>query len=508
MTMIKIQSLRSTIIAQFLVILLPVILLSGYQILTEAQRTATVDRAFQQHRLILAASDRYAVFKNGVVDAVDTEQLSRQALTALVDSHNYLGQLGRESGSVEIIESAGKLNAIVAELSQDSGMPALLKTRDAINTTHERIVRAVKNYEEQMNAAIVRSTDDSKRKTTLVIWVSTLVLAMTVWFVFRMIRHLSQPLGLAVSVANRIADDQPVAESEFRMHSDVGNLLKSLSRMHLSLQRYRAEVEDSHNGLEDKIRQLAESQASLAEAQRLAKFGNWHWEVTSPTAYWSDELYRILGADPRTCTPVMQNFLMLVDASEREAVSIKFQSLRQTAGSSSGEHRVIGMDGVTRIVHSQCSSVEGTTGAVVRLFGTIQDITERKRAEDEIHRLALHDSLTGLPNRQFFRDQLDHALARARRSNERLAIMFLDLDRFKRINDTMGHAAGDALLKQFAERLQFCVRDADYVAREDSETSGAVARLAECHPAAAQKRQRCQLDPGIASIGTAACDRR
>jgi diguanylate cyclase (GGDEF)-like protein len=95
---------------------------------------------------------------------------------------------------------------------------------------------------------------------------------------------------------------------------------------------------------------------------------------------------------------------------------------------------------------------------------THEDITEQKRAEERISYAAHHDSLTGLPNRKLFCEQLEQALKRVRRG-ERLAVLYLDLDHLKRINDTLGHPAGDKLLKGVAERLRGCVRDIDLVAR-------------------------------------------
>ena len=476
--MIRIQSLKSTIIAQFAAILLPVIALLGYQTLTEVHRTAQVDAAFRLHSQVLEAKELYVVFANGAADAVDTLTLSQPALLALVEARNRLSRLGSDAGTAELLEESGRLDTVVRMLEKDPRLPTLLALRGQINLTRDKIVRTQADYERSLNSAIAISIDESRRMTSIVFGVSLLAFAITIWFVFRMIRYLSQPLSLAVSVADRIADGRPVEESEFHRHADVGNLLRSLARMHLSLKRYQSEVAESRRGLEEKIQQLALSQASLAEAQRLAQIGNWHWDVASPLASWSDEMYRILGYDPAGCEPVMQSFLALIDAAEREAVGGKFHALRIAPGASSVEHRIFGMDGVQRYIHSQFSSQAGADGEVTRLFGTIQDVTERRHAGEEIRRLALHDALTGLPNRQFFRDQLGHAVARARRTNERVAVMFLDLDRFKRINDTMGHAAGDVLLKEFSARLKECVRDADYVGRDDATASGTVARLA------------------------------
>ncbi len=109
--------------------------------------------------------------------------------------------------------------------------------------------------------------------------------------------------------------------------------------------------------------------------------------------------------------------------------------------------------------------LEGPDGRLSVIEGTTIDITERKRAEEQVKHLAFHDPLTNLPNRLLFSDRLTLAVAQAHRHNQRLAVLFLDLDRFKVINDSLGHSVGDELLRQVAERIQEYVREGDTVAR-------------------------------------------
>jgi len=111
------------------------------------------------------------------------------------------------------------------------------------------------------------------------------------------------------------------------------------------------------------------------------------------------------------------------------------------------------------------TTLHDAAGAITHYIGSFTDITARKAAEEKIHHLAHHDSLTGLPNRLSLRGRLDQAIAAARRDGQRLAVMFIDMDRFKTINDSLGHEIGDKLLVEVARRLKHCVRESDAVAR-------------------------------------------
>lgn len=129
------------------------------------------------------------------------------------------------------------------------------------------------------------------------------------------------------------------------------------------------------------------------------------------------------------------------------------------------EEKLQGRDGKERYFVRRIHPVVDRTGRVTRLIGYGVDITDRKQVELRLAHLALHDPLTGLPNRTLFMDRLRHAWERAQRTGAQLAVLFVDLDRFKVVNDTLGHEAGDSLLQQVADRLRSCLRSSDTLAR-------------------------------------------
>ena len=130
------------------------------------------------------------------------------------------------------------------------------------------------------------------------------------------------------------------------------------------------------------------------------------------------------------------------------------------------EYRMVHEDGSIRWVLEQAYPIDDEQGDPWLIQGVIFDITERKLAEEQVAFLAYHDKLTGLPNRALFEEMLEAAISRARRHDLGVGVIYLDLDNFKLVNDSLGHHAGDDLLKQLAERLRGCTRETDLVARQ------------------------------------------
>ncbi|WP_372964770.1 EAL domain-containing protein [Marinobacter sp.] len=172
----------------------------------------------------------------------------------------------------------------------------------------------------------------------------------------------------------------------------------------------------------------------------------------------------ILGFDPDKVYSL--DFESLVNAGDWPRIKQVFQE----AVTSPGKQMPVVRARVTDAA-GVCRDMEGTFTSMLKVPGvngvvlSLRDLTQLKAAQSELHRLAFYDPLTGLANRQLFRDRLNHVVHRSRRSGEPAALMYLDLDGFKRINDTLGHDAGDELLRQVAEWLTGCVREEDSVAR-------------------------------------------
>ncbi|HFD11451.1 MAG TPA: EAL domain-containing protein, partial [Crenotrichaceae bacterium] len=212
---------------------------------------------------------------------------------------------------------------------------------------------------------------------------------------------------------------------------------------------------------------LEASKKRLAKAQIIANMGNWNWEITSNIIHWSDQIYRIFQINQQTVEFNRDVFINRVHPEDRENLEQSFRLELEGRNSSNCEYRIVLDDGSIRYLHHQAEITVSHDNVPLRYSGTIQDISERKLAEEKIRHLAYYDNLTGLLNRLSFQERLESALALATRNQRVMAILYLDLDNFKRINDTLGHNQGDLLLKKVAERLLEGTRTSDTIARID-----------------------------------------
>jgi diguanylate cyclase (GGDEF)-like protein/PAS domain S-box-containing protein len=188
-------------------------------------------------------------------------------------------------------------------------------------------------------------------------------------------------------------------------------------------------------------------------------------EPSFPLIYVSHNITK-LGHDPETlmASPDWVQSLIFADDQAKVAEAMA-RVLDKDAQGASIEFRLCTGDGTLRWVENRYVPVRDKEGRLVEVEGIVVDITERKAAEEKIGLLARTDGLTGLQNRAIFIERLHQAFASAQRGGSPFAILYLDLDKFKPVNDTLGHPIGDLLLQQIAQRLRECTRESDLIAR-------------------------------------------
>jgi diguanylate cyclase (GGDEF)-like protein/PAS domain S-box-containing protein len=211
---------------------------------------------------------------------------------------------------------------------------------------------------------------------------------------------------------------------------------------------------------------MHQSQESLKEAQRIASIGSYALDIATGRWESSEELDRLFGISASFDRSV-QSWESLIHPEDRAMMSHYFQN--QVAGQHrmfDMEYRIVRPNNETeRWVHGLGRLQFDAQGDLQKMVGTIQDITERKQSDSQIQALAFSDPLTGLPNRRLLLDRLEQAMAATLRHGYQGALLFIDLDDFKTLNDTLGHDKGDLLLQQITHRLIGCVREGDTVAR-------------------------------------------
>jgi len=236
------------------------------------------------------------------------------------------------------------------------------------------------------------------------------------------------------------------------IRDDNGNPKHFLSVIQDISQRKRAEAALMES--EERFRQLAANIPEIFWMADVAQRG---------TVYVSPASERVMGLRPEQISSSPRVLVRAVHRDDR----MRVHKARKSAinGDYDETFRIVRPDGSIRWIRDRGFPVRDASGKVYRIAGIAEDITERKEAEERLLQLAHYDVLTSLPNRVLFYDRLKQALAQAKRNHWITGVMFIDLDRFKNVNDTLGHTTGDKLLQQVSGRLTRAVRTGDTVGR-------------------------------------------
>lgn len=239
-------------------------------------------------------------------------------------------------------------------------------------------------------------------------------------------------------------------------------LMLYLGFMIMSMRRINRHVSESlalrieAAGREEKVREGKERYRSLL---RHLPVGIFHYDTDLVITYCNDRFADIL------CNPVERIIGLDMKLLQDHAVLPSLRKALEGEMSYYEGHFLATFSDVEGWLYITCAPLPDGAGKIVGGTAIVQDISERKVAEDQIKNLAFYDPLTNLPNRRLLLDRLHHAMASSARSGREGALLFIDLDNFKALNDTRGHDMGDLLLRQVAQRLTSCVREDDTVAR-------------------------------------------
>jgi len=211
-------------------------------------------------------------------------------------------------------------------------------------------------------------------------------------------------------------------------------------------------------------RSLRRVEETLALAQETAHLGSWTRDGHDGEIRWSDELFRLCGIEPGSVAPTMDLLMHHVHPEDRLPLEVAFDIACEERSMYALDVRLVRADGSERWVHHRGSATLEASGTV-RIVGTVLDIEGRKGAEARLARRSHYDDVTGLPNRKLLLDRLEQQLIATQHTNAPLAVLFVDLDRYKSVCDTLGHATGDAMLRALVPRLSAAVGEGRTIAR-------------------------------------------
>ena len=329
--------------------------------------------------------------------------------------------------------------------------------------TEQMSFQASKRLEETTSTAMSRIR--SARAVLFLTMGLTLVFGGVVGF--HLTRAIAGPVQKLVEATRAFARGDLGHRLDLDDRTEFGELASHFDHMGQALQENYGELTQEIKERRHAEEALRESEERYALAARGANDGLWDWDLKNNRIYYSERWKSMLGFGEREIGALPEDWLGRIHSGDREQVEARIKAhLDNKNPHFESEYRIQHRDGSWRWVLCRGIAVRDASGKATRMAGSQTDITARKSAEEQLVYDAFHDAHTGLPNRALFMDRLEHVIASSRRHPTYLyAVLFIDLDRFKVINDSLGHNIGDKLLISVARRLSTILRPGDTVAR-------------------------------------------
>jgi diguanylate cyclase (GGDEF)-like protein/PAS domain S-box-containing protein len=318
-----------------------------------------------------------------------------------------------------------------------------------------------------------RLTDEVRINQRMVAAVAVTIFFIGIIAAVFIANAITRPLRGMAETTKRIAGGHFGERAKVTGRDEVGQLARSFNTMLGKLEQAQEELATLNKSLEQRVEaRTAELREQMTERRRAERRYRLLFERNLAGVYiaqldgfivsCNDAAARMLGYESSEELLQQGGAIAYFDAVEHQKV---MEQLLEKGSAISQESRLLRRDGDVLWVLETLTASTSEHEDKPLLEGIILDITDRKRTEQEVEYQAYHDALTGLPNRLLFLDRLSVALGQARRRQSPLAVLFLDLDNLKDVNDTLGHAAGDQLLQMVAERLSSCLRQEDTIGR-------------------------------------------
>lgn len=324
-----------------------------------------------------------------------------------------------------------------------------------------------KQHRDTHNQFIQRVNDlkESAKALSEEQWLDELLSFLASWLASHILKSDKHMALLVEAVHSGLSIEQASVWAEEQMQGAAENTINIILSAYKSLSantiRLMREIKNGNQTLN----KLIKSEGDLKEAMDYAKIGRWSFPYKGQVADWSPQMFDLFGLKPDVI-PGPESLCCIMKDGFQQPFLTSMQRSFETGQEHRVEYQIVRPnDGEARWIECRGKIVYKEDGTPEKISGFVQDITERKENEDKITQLAYYDTLTSLPNRRLFFDRLDQAIALSDRADNYHAILFIDIDNFKNINDTHGHEYGDALLQQAATRILNCIRMGDTLAR-------------------------------------------